>query len=202
MVEHNTILSILRAKGFPEQWCKWINSILSSGTSSILVNGIPGKEFDCKRGLRQGDPLSPLLFVLAADLLQSLVNKGCQQGLFHLPIPNRDVDHFPIVQYADDTLLIMQATTNQLFCLKALLNSFAASTGLKVNFQKPCLIPINVPSHRVPLLTGVFGCSEGKLPFTYLGIPLGTTKPLVRDYAPLICRIERKLSASSMFLSY
>lgn len=54
----------------------------------------------------------------------------------------------------------------------------------------------------MPLLTGVFGCIEGQLPFTYLGIPLGTTKPLVKDYAPLICRIERKLSAGSMYLSY
>jgi hypothetical protein len=139
---------------------------------------------------------------LAADLLQSIVNRAYQQGLFQLPIPNRDIEHFPIVQYADDTLLIMEADARQLFCLKALLHSFANSTGLKVNFHKSCLIPINVPSHKVPLLTGVFGCVEGQLPFTYLGIPLGTTKPLVKDYAPLICRIERKLSTSSVFLSY
>jgi hypothetical protein len=81
----------------------------------------------------------------------------------------------------------MQADARQLFCLKALLHSFAISTGLKVNFHKSCLIPINVPTEKVPLLTGVFGCVEGQLPFTYLGIPLGTTKPLVKDYAPLIC---------------
>jgi hypothetical protein len=139
---------------------------------------------------------------LAADLLQSIVNRAYQQGLFQLPIPNRDIEHFTIVQYADDTLLIMEADARQLFCLKALLHSFANSIGLKVNFHKSCLIPINVPSHKVSLLTGVFGCVEGQLPFTYMGIPLGTTKPLVKDYAPLICRIEIKLSASSVFLSY
>lgn len=96
----------------------------------------------------------------------------------------------------------MQADAKQLFCLKALLQSIALSTGLKVNFHKSCLIPINVPTHKVPLLTRVFGYIEGNLPLTYLGIPLGTTKPLVKDYAPLICRIERKLSASSVYLSY
>jgi len=202
MVEHSSILSILQAKGFPARWCSWISQILNSGTSSVLLNGVPGKDFHCKRGVRQGDPLSPLLFVLAADLLQSIINRAYQQGLFGLPIPNRDIDHFPIVQYVDDTLLIMQADARQLFCLKALLQSFALSTGLKVNFHKSCLIPINVPSQKVPLLTGVFGCTEGQLPFTYLGIPLGTTKPLIKDYAPLICRVERKLSASSIFLSY
>jgi hypothetical protein len=96
----------------------------------------------------------------------------------------------------------MQADAKQLFCLKALLQSFATSIGLKVNFHKSCLIPINVPTHKVQLLTGVFGCLQGQLPLTYLGIPLGTTKPLVKDYAPLVCRIERKLSASSVYLSY
>jgi hypothetical protein len=161
-----------------------------------------GKDFHCKRGVRQGDPLSHLVFILAADLLQSIVNKAYQQGLFGLPIPNRDIEHFAIVQYVDDTLLIMQVDARQLFCLKALLQSFALSTGLKVNFHKSCLIPINVPSHKVPLLIGVFGCIEGQLPFTYLGIPHGTTKPLVKDYAPLICRIERKFSDSSIYLTY
>jgi hypothetical protein len=70
---------------------------------------------------------------MAADLLQSIINRAYQQGLFGfgLPIPNRDIDHFPIVQYADDTLLIMQANTRQLFYLKALLQSFALPTGLK-----------------------------------------------------------------------
>jgi hypothetical protein len=50
--------------------------IMGSGTSAILLNGVPGKVFHCRRGVRQGDPLSPLLFVLTADLLQSIVNSA------------------------------------------------------------------------------------------------------------------------------
>jgi hypothetical protein len=59
------------------------------------------------------------------------------------PIPQPSED-FPIVQYADDTLLIMQADARQLLFLKSLLNSFADSTGLKVNYRKSQILPINV----------------------------------------------------------
>jgi hypothetical protein len=135
-VEHSAIIKIMEAMGFPSKWNDWIKTIFASAISSVLLNGIPGKEFRCMRGVRQGDPLSPLLFVLAADLLQSIINKAHSIGLLGLPLPNRDVNHFPIVQYTDDTLLFMQADAKQLLRLKALLQSFADSTGLKVNYHK------------------------------------------------------------------
>jgi hypothetical protein len=73
-IEHEVIYEILRKKGFSKEWIAWVRMILESGISSVLINGVPGKQFRCKRGVRQGDPLSPLLFVLGADLLQSVVN--------------------------------------------------------------------------------------------------------------------------------
>jgi hypothetical protein len=85
-VEHQVILNMLQRKGFSPTWVGWIGSILSTGTSQVLLNGVPGKTIHCKRGVRQGDPLSPLLFVLAANLLQSLVNEAFQGRLISLPL--------------------------------------------------------------------------------------------------------------------
>lgn len=107
--EHETILEILEAKVFGKILCKWMRMIFTFGTSSVLLNGIPGKVFYCKRGVRQGDPLSPLLFVLAADLLQSICNEAMQEQLIERPLITSSRPQFPIIQYADDNLVLMPA---------------------------------------------------------------------------------------------
>src|SRR6185437_14339290 len=140
------------------------------------------KVFHCKCGVRQGDPLSPLLYVLTSDLLQSMVNLARRQNLLNLPIPLQYSEDFPILQYADDTLVIMEACTQQMAVLKAILQDFSNLTGLKVNFAKSLLVSINVDENRTNLLAQLFGCSVGTLPFTYLGLPLGITKPNVIDF--------------------
>jgi hypothetical protein len=104
-IEHEAILEVMKHKGFDQKWLDWAQAILSTGTSVILLNGIPRKQFVCKRGVHQGDPLSPLYYLFGSNLLQSVVNDAMQQGLIHIPIDTHDPD-FPIIQYADDMLLI------------------------------------------------------------------------------------------------
>jgi len=199
-IEHSTILCMLHHLGFTSTWCNWVKRILDTGTSAILLNGTPGKEFQCKRGVRQGDPLSPLLFVIAAELLQYIVNKAHSQGIFSLPIPCSASNDFPIIQYADDTIMVMKALERELFCLKGILEGFSQSTGLRVNYQKSCLVPLNLSQEKASSLARVFGCQLGSLPFTYLGLPLGTTKPRINDFAPLMNQMERRLTATATFL--
>lgn len=81
---------------------------------------VPGELFKCKRGVKQGDPISPLIFVLVADLLQSMVNKADSQGILSMPIPQVE-GKFPIIQCADDTLIILNACQKEFLCLKGII---------------------------------------------------------------------------------
>lgn len=71
----------------------------------------------------------------------------------------------------------MQADVAQLNCLKDLLEKFVDSTCLKVNFSKSSIVSINVPEEKMVNLAAALGCQIGSLSFTYLGMPMGTTKP-------------------------
>jgi hypothetical protein len=180
-IEHRAILEILHKKGFGTKWLQWMEMIMNSGTSSILLNGVSEKVFHCRRGVSQGDPLSPLLFVLAVDLLPSVINSALQSDILSLPLSLRCGTGFPIVQYADGTLLFLEACPRQLLDLKDLLNTFAASTCLRVNYQKSSILPINVDHHKMEILAQSIGCCIGSYPITYLGLPLGPNKQNVDD---------------------
>jgi hypothetical protein len=139
--------------------------------------------------------------VLAADLLQSILNKAKDNGLLRLLIVVGYTSDFPIIQYADDTLLIMEACPQQLFVLNALLNTFADSTCLKVNYSKSNIFPINLSQERLNHLAGTFNCQVGAFLFTYLGLPLNMNKPIVQDCMSLVTIIERRSINTSNFLT-
>lgn len=91
---------------------------------------------------------TPLLYYLDADLLQSILNKAAQLGFLRLPIPAPSLD-FPIIQYAGDTLIVLEASTTQLFFLKGVFQSFSDSISLKINFSKSMMVPINLNNEKL-----------------------------------------------------
>jgi hypothetical protein len=118
-----------------------------------------------------------------------MLNRLSNLGILSAPLPINILD-FPIVQYSDDTPLIMQACPQHLLALKSLLQTFADATSLRVNYSKSCLLPINVDENQLQLLANTFGCAVGYLPFTYLGLPLGTSRPSIQDLSPIVDHIE------------
>ena len=96
----------------------------------------------------------------------------------------------------------MQACGTQIDHLKNILLDYATSTGLNTNFPKSSLVPINISNEKAQELAEIFGCEVVKMSFTYLGLPMGTTKPTMTGLSPLVDRIERKVTSSSILLSY
>jgi hypothetical protein len=140
--------------------------------------------------------------VLTTDLLQSIVNKAFRMNLLKHPL-NRDYGQdYPIVQYADDTLIILPAEAPQLYLLKGLLRSFTDSTCLRVNFNKSFLVPINISDDKTQHLSQTIGCSVAAMPFTYPGLPLGATRPHVENFLPFLWRIEKRMIGLNKLLSY
>ena len=74
-VNWHSLLQILQVPGFLKKWLRWMEQLLRTSRSTVLVNGVPGPWIDYKRGLHQGDALSPYLFLLVADVLQMLIRK-------------------------------------------------------------------------------------------------------------------------------
>jgi hypothetical protein len=95
----------------------------------------------------------------------------------------------------------MKASQKELHCLKALLETFEQSTGLRVNFAKSCMVPLNMSPQKAELLAGVMGYNIQGNPFTYLGLPMGTAKSKVVHFAPLMNRVERQLTSTCSLLT-
>lgn len=160
---------VLRARGFNLQWRTWMQQILQTSKSAILVNGCPGPWISCKRGLRQGDPISPYLFILLADVLQTLIKRST---VIRHPIV--DNDGCP-VQYTDDTLLLVRGQLADVQALKDLLDQFADATGLQINYSKSTAVPIHMEPEAVHACISALGCRQEGFPQTYLGLPRPTT---------------------------
>jgi hypothetical protein len=100
------------------------------------------------------------------------------------------------------TIIFLKASQKELLCLRAHLETFAQSTGLRVNYAKTGMVSINLSPEKVEVMAGTFGCRIQSMPFTYLGFSMGSTKPRVEHFAPLINRAERQLPSIASMLTY
>ena len=191
------VLEVMRRMGFGQRWLSWISWCMSTVSFSILINGVFAGFFRSTRGLRQGDPLSPYLFVLGMDILSRLVNKavegnflpGCKIGGVREE-EELEVSH---LLYADDTLLFCKDNPDQLACLSWILMWFAALSGLKINLSKSEIFAIG-ERENIEVLTAELGCKAGSLPTTYLGLPLGASHKSVMIWDTIEERFRRRLA--------
>lgn len=136
-----------------------VAAMLHTSKLSVLVNGVPGPWFACSRGLRQGDPLSPYLFLLIANVLQQLIKQDSR--ISHPTVTDQPC---PVLQYADDTLILLKADVGALVALKEVLDLLSSTTGLHINYQKSTMVPMAVPPQMTTELQQILGCQLGSFP--------------------------------------
>ncbi|XP_057755427.1 secreted RxLR effector protein 78-like [Arachis stenosperma] len=96
---------VLQKMGFDHIWRGWIKECVCSASMSVLINGSPTKPFKMERGLRQGDPLSPFLFVLVVDVLHRMIREAVRNDRIYPLFVGRDNIELSLLQFADDTIL-------------------------------------------------------------------------------------------------
>ncbi|XP_020272638.1 uncharacterized protein LOC109847809 [Asparagus officinalis] len=159
-----------------------------------MVNGSPTNPFTCQRGLKQGDPLSPMLFLLMVDVLCRMLHNSCDHGdlsKLHLKGMLNDIKS---LQFADDTIIFYKANLTDITNLKSILYLFEYTSGLSINFSKSNLFYSGKSSTKGPLLANILNCSFASPPFKYLGLPLKRGSLSRADWQPLLISLHHKLS--------
>ncbi|GKA87022.1 RNA-directed DNA polymerase, eukaryota, reverse transcriptase zinc-binding domain protein [Tanacetum coccineum] len=127
---------MLLSLGFGSKWRRWIKMCLHSTRASVLVNGSPSSEFPIKRGLRQGDPLSPFLFIIVMEGLHLALEDAVSSGLIHgVKVGNSDL-YISHLFYADDLVIISEWNKQDMDNIIRILHVFYLASGLKINISK------------------------------------------------------------------
>lgn len=146
-----------------------------------------------ERGIRQGDPLLPFLFLIVADGLNLLTMKAVNKGLLEVAAVGRSRVEVAYIQFADVTLFFVVRTMENAVSICWLLKNFELLSELKVNFEKSCAYGVNINEVNLMEMVRRLGYKMGELPFTYLGLKVGGRVNEVDGWNDLVEKIKRRL---------
>jgi len=189
------LLTVLTSFGFYDKFCKWIHTILQSAKLSISINGKLHGYFNCSRGVRQGDPLSPLLFCLAEEVISRNLTKLVREKNLKLIHGTRDLQIPSHFLYADDMMIFGKGINSNIMVLKKVFLNYAEASGQLVNPQKSSIYVGSIFTAKLNQIANLIGFKIGTLPFTYLGVPIYKGKPKYCHFQPLADKVKSKLLA-------
>ena len=126
---------VLRMKGFSSTWCEWISKVMSRWSVAVKFNDNLGHYFQTKKGVRQGDPVSPIMFNIVVDMLAILISRAKEDEQTKGVVPHLVDEGLSVLQYADDTIIFMDNDLERAKNMKLLFCAFEQLSGLKINFH-------------------------------------------------------------------
>ncbi|KAL2235440.1 UNVERIFIED_CONTAM: hypothetical protein Sindi_1276200 [Sesamum indicum] len=202
-VEWDFLVAVSQFFNFPTTFIRWIEECIMTALFSIGLNGKPHGFFVGARGLRQGDPLSPYLFVLVMEVLHLGFFKLIEQDIqftYHWKCEPARVFQ---LGFADDLILFYRADMDSIRVFKMGLHRFAKWSGLRLNVQKSHLIISRSAQDRKEPMLAVLGFQEGHLAMRYLGLPLLSSRLSITNCQPLLSKIDARITGlEGISLSY
>nr|XP_051208064.1 uncharacterized protein LOC127323999 [Lolium perenne] len=184
---------VLRYKGFDAGYIHRILQLVSGGQTAISINGEVGPFFRNKRGVRQGDPLSPLLFNFIGEALSVILSAAASAGHIHGLVPHLLPGVITHLQYADDTLILIQGSDEDIANLKFLLMCFEDMSGLKINYHKSEVFVLGQRISERNAIANKLNCKLGNFPFLYLGLPISNRKLTLEQWLFLVRKLAAKI---------
>ena len=187
---------VMEKLGFGQKWIRWTMNCVTTASMSILLNDSPLKPFKMEKGLRQGDPLSPYLFILVSEALVCILKKAHDMNLIEAVKMGKTKINLKHLQFVDDTLISAPKDSRCITNYFRILDVFALMSGLSLNYSKSCFISWNSADHAWARdIARSVGCSHARPPFTYLGFPFGDHMNRCSAWKPIVEKIENRLAA-------
>jgi hypothetical protein len=190
------MLYVLKRCDFGARWRDWIAHCISIVCFSININGLPSGFFLSSRGLRQGDPLSTLLFVLVMEAFNRMIYATVDSGRllgFSVGSSTQDAMMVSHLLFADDTLIFCDPIDDQIRDLRCLLLCFEPASGLRINLSKSEMVPVGEVGD-VEELASILGCDVTSLPLKYLVLPLSAKYKDAHMWNSVIEKMEARLA--------
>jgi hypothetical protein len=163
-VRWDFLQEVMEQLGFGVKWRNWVSILLSAGSSSVLLNGSRGPWFRHSTSLRQGDPLSPMLFILAMEPLQRMLDVAASDGLLS-PIHSLAAT-LRVSFYADDAAIFLKPIKEEVLVVAKTLQIFGPASGLNTNREKSVVFPIQCDNVDLEDVMQHFPCAIQSFPCT------------------------------------
>lgn len=192
-VEWDFLEALLRKLGFHEKWINWVMQCVSTVKFAVCVNGETRAHVIPTRGLRQGDPLSPYLFLLVKDVLSNMLNRAIVSGQLSGIRINRHCPTLSHIFFADDALLFAKAELGECRKLKEILE-YGLASGQSINLDKSgVMFSTNVQPIEKHLILSFLNIPQVKSDAKYLGLPSFWGRSRFEAYTFLVEKALKKM---------